>query len=74
VSFPDTPKPATAGRGGQIICERDDGLFQIGLGDDAPGPFPSRQFALSVTSGHLPAPATVTKFRRVLIREVRRDG
>jgi hypothetical protein len=29
------------------IIERDDGYFQLGIGDDAPGPFPTREFALS---------------------------
>jgi hypothetical protein len=31
-----------------LIVERDDGRFQIGLHDDAPGPFPTRSFAQSV--------------------------
>jgi hypothetical protein len=30
------------------IFERDDGMFQIGLADDAPGPFESRSFAEAV--------------------------
>ena len=29
---------------------RDDGLFQIGLDDDAAGPFPSRPFAAAVAA------------------------
>ena len=33
-----------------IIVERDDGLFQIDIGDDAPGPFASRSFALAVAA------------------------
>jgi hypothetical protein len=56
----------------EIIVQRDDGLFAIGLGDDAPGPFESRTFALQVASSHPPAPAPTTKFRRIqMIREVR---
>jgi hypothetical protein len=31
-----------------MVFERDDGRFQIGLGDDAPGPFESRRFAEAV--------------------------
>jgi hypothetical protein len=31
-----------------LIVERDDGGYQIGLHDDAPGPFPNRQFAQAV--------------------------
>jgi hypothetical protein len=31
-----------------LIIERDDGRYQIGLHDDAPGPFPSRRFAEAV--------------------------
>ena len=30
-----------------VIIERDDGLFQIGLADDAPGGFPTRSFAVA---------------------------
>jgi hypothetical protein len=30
------------------IIQRDDGLFQIGWHDDAPGPFPTRQAAAAV--------------------------
>jgi hypothetical protein len=33
------------------IVPRDDGLFQIGIGDEAPGPFPSREFAHAVAAG-----------------------
>jgi len=31
-----------------LICERDDGQFQIGIGDAAARPFPTRAFAESV--------------------------
>jgi hypothetical protein len=31
-----------------LIVERDDGLFQLGLADEGPGPFPSRRFAEAV--------------------------
>jgi len=53
------------------IYQRDDGRFAIGLGDDAPGPFESRAFAMQVASGHLPAPAPAAKFRRFEIRRSR---
>ena len=47
------------------IFEREDGLFQIGHGDDAPC-FPTRAFALRVACGHL----SVAIFRRIRIRGV----
>jgi len=34
-----------------IIVEREDGMFAIGWHDDAPGPFPSRLFAMAVAAG-----------------------
>jgi len=34
----------------QIIVQRDDGRWQIGLHDDAPGPFESRQFAQAIAA------------------------
>lgn len=35
------------------VVQRDDGRYQIGLADDAPGPFESREFAQAVaTSQH----------------------
>ena len=39
-----------------IVVERDDGLLQIGLCNDADGPFPSRAFAHAVAAkeAHLP--------------------
>jgi hypothetical protein len=49
------------------VVERDEGLFCIGLGDDAAGPFPTRAFALRVADGHPPEPAPVAKFRRIKI-------
>jgi hypothetical protein len=30
------------------IHQRDDGMFQLGIGDDSPGPFESRAFAVDV--------------------------
>jgi hypothetical protein len=33
-----------------MVIERDDVRFQIGLGDDAPGPFESRRFAQAVAA------------------------
>jgi hypothetical protein len=56
------------------VYQRDDGLFEIGLGDDASGQFESRAFALRIASGHPPAPAPMAKFRRLQIREVGRDA
>jgi hypothetical protein len=49
------------------IYQRDDGHFEIGLGDDARGPFESREFALRVASGNPPAPAKRANFRRIEI-------
>jgi hypothetical protein len=56
------------------IVPRDDNMFDVISGDIIAGPFPSRTFAMRVASGHPPAPAPATKFRRVQIREVRRDA
>ena len=33
-----------------LIVERDDGWFQLGLADDAPGPFMSRRHAEAVAA------------------------
>jgi hypothetical protein len=35
---------------GYPVIERDDGKFAIGLADDSPGPFESRQFAAAVAT------------------------
>jgi hypothetical protein len=43
-------KPSQAITTDQIVVERDDGFFQIGVGDDAPGPFESRAFAEAVAN------------------------
>jgi len=32
------------------VIQRDDGMFAIGLGDDAAGPFPTMWFALAVAA------------------------
>jgi hypothetical protein len=32
------------------VVQRDDGRFQIGIADDAPGPFESRAFAQAVAT------------------------
>lgn len=40
------PLPATTDQ----IVEHDDGFFQIGWHDDAPGPFESRAFAQAVAA------------------------
>jgi hypothetical protein len=45
--------PALSERGqdeDRTIIQRDDGRYQIGLTDDAPGPFPTRAFAESVAA------------------------
>jgi hypothetical protein len=55
------------------IHQRDDGLWSIGFAEEAPA-FESREFALRIASGNPPAPAPATKFRRIQIREVRRDA
>src|SRR3954453_12237368 len=51
-SYRDRNDPATADAD---IFQRDDGLFEIGLGADAPGPFQTRAFALKVAIGAEPA-------------------
>jgi hypothetical protein len=57
------------------ICQRDDGLWSIGHGDNADGPFPSRAFAMQVASGNRPEPAPAARSRHFkVIREVHRDG
>jgi hypothetical protein len=53
------------------IRQRDDGLFQIG-DDNGPGPFETREFALSV-AGYMPAvPAPASPFRKIKMKEARR--
>jgi hypothetical protein len=55
----------------QEVYQRDDGLWQIGVDDDGPGPFESREFALSV-AGYLP-PAPSIPFRKIIFnKEARR--
>jgi hypothetical protein len=49
------------------IQQRDDGLWSIGFGDDAPGPFETREFALSVAG----RPATAIPFRKINYRRAR---
>jgi hypothetical protein len=44
-SFPDLSEPVSL-----LIRERDDGQYQIGFGDAAPGPFPTRAFAENVAN------------------------
>jgi hypothetical protein len=53
------------------VCQRDDGQFQIGIEDEAVGPFPSRQFSWQVASGHPPTPAPIAKFRSLKLRRSR---
>jgi hypothetical protein len=43
------------------ISQRDDGLWSIGLGDDAPGPFETREFAMSVAG----RPTPTIPFRKI---------
>jgi hypothetical protein len=40
------------------IIQRDDGFWSLGWCDDAPGPFPSRQFAEAVSAVRADAHAT----------------
>jgi hypothetical protein len=47
----------------QEVFQRDDGLWSIGFGDDAPGPFESREFAMSV-AGYLP-PAPIIQYAMI---------
>jgi hypothetical protein len=56
------------------IIQRDDGMYDVVNGDTAAGPFPTLAFATQIATGHQPAPAPIAKFRRVQIREVRRDA
>jgi len=56
----------------QEIRQRDDGLWQIGVDDDGPGPFESREFALSV-AGYLP-PAPTNPFRKINYRRAHNAG
>jgi hypothetical protein len=39
---------STASKQHQEIRQRDDGLWQIGFDDSGPGPFETREFAMSV--------------------------
>ncbi|MGV7218489.1 hypothetical protein [Bradyrhizobium sp. UFLA05-112] len=43
---PITPPPVVS----PDVIQRDDGMFQIGVADDAPGPFESRAFAAAVAA------------------------
>jgi hypothetical protein len=52
------------------IRQRDDGLWSIGFGDDAPGPFETREFALSV-AGYSP-PTPPIPFCKISLKEARR--
>ena len=54
------------------IHQRDDGLWEIGLGENSLGPFPNREFALSV-AGHVPR-APAIPFRRIKFKEARSAG
>jgi hypothetical protein len=55
------------------MFQRDDGRFQISLGDDA-GSFETRAFALAISGYSSPATAPITKFRRIKISEVRSNA
>ncbi len=52
------------------IVPRDDGMFDVVSGDIIAG-LPTISFAMQVAGGHPPAPASIAKFRRIQIREVR---
>jgi hypothetical protein len=54
------------------VFQRDDGLWSIGFGDDAPGPFESREFAMSV-AGYLPPTPTIA-FCKIKLKEARSAG
>ena len=56
------------------IIPREDNQFDVVTGDTVSGPFPTIGFAMQIASGEKPAPAQVSKFRRIQIREVRRDA
>jgi hypothetical protein len=56
------------------IVPRDDNMFDVVTGCEIAGPFPTLAFALRIASGHPPAPAPAARFRRLQIREVRRDA
>jgi hypothetical protein len=56
----------------QEIYQRDDGQFEVGLGEDSLGPFPSREFALSIAGYALPTPSI--PFRKIKLKETRRAG
>jgi hypothetical protein len=51
------------------IYQRDDGLWQIGVDDGGPGPFESREFAMSV-AGYVP-PAPTIPFRKIIFKRRR---
>jgi hypothetical protein len=38
-----------------LVVQRDDGHFQLGIADDAPGPFSSRAFAAAVAAKQVAA-------------------
>jgi hypothetical protein len=63
-TVPFLPRSRVAG---YPVVQRDDGKWALGWHDDAPGPFPSRLFALQVASGEPAKPAAV-KFRRIKIK------
>ena len=56
------------------VRQRDDGWFDVMRGETVAGPFPTIAFALRIASGHQPAPAPISKFRRIQIREVQRNA
>jgi hypothetical protein len=37
-----------------LVVERDDGMFQVGLHEDAAGPFQTRDFAQAIVDGEGP--------------------
>jgi hypothetical protein len=51
-------------RADRPIVQRDDGQYQIGLHDDAPGPFQTRNFAQSVASARYSGDDPPPKRRR----------
>jgi hypothetical protein len=51
------------------VYQRDDGMYQLGIGDDAPGPFETRAFA----AGCLAAPTSTSTSGAAMIDRTRRQ-
>ncbi|MCP1844406.1 hypothetical protein ACVIHI_002673 [Bradyrhizobium sp. USDA 4524] len=54
------------------VRQRDDGMFDVVVGDVTAGPFPSYGFAVAIAEGREPERRPAVKFRRfTIVREVR---